>query len=610
MTAKVNPAPAFGSAERRRVMKGIKKVSGKSGARAKKRRDRGAKRKAQDHAEQTFQRLSLKQAKGEKLTKTQVAALARHEPAAMRSAGLSGTDAEVMAEAQRLQKDHARKEAAYAKAVARILGPKGITRAVKISRADGLPFQREELQSLESVGWQIHPGGTIAAQVGKVLKGTRYNPADALEKALGLEGETRAVVLVAEGITEETLHQLRESGYDLSPAPKRIREAEVKTNPTEKPFGGAHLQMLRDLWRLHPKGQPAYVDFEKTWADVSTADLSRVASAGINLVSEAAAKEIQRRTKTNPTTAQPALQKKVYDALRKGVSAPSDIARVAKVDEPQVEEALTRLQSMGLAHVVRESMFGWEWAPGALQQGLAFNPNGQKRPRAATAPKQGRQPESMTKANPKKAPKKTAPKAAKKPAAIGPDKVQPLKSKAALRHRAEVAITQLLKGKPAPKGKAKPKVATPEKFTITGRFNPTNPADLLKVWRDWTGSDPRETLTFKVDGPTHGMPSQVVVLGRVSRFIGENGQVVEFGEAGPMAVTDKSARRIWLLDSRGRKVHMTASVICYLARKPKFGDRGLVEYVHAFTRPARVVMDGQVGTLAGDFKITPRGLEG
>ncbi|WP_257303405.1 hypothetical protein [Geothrix campi] len=609
MTAKTNPAPAFGSAERARVMKGIKKVSGKSGARAKKRRDRGAKRKAQDHAEKTYQRLSTKEAKGEKLTKAQAAALKRHEPAALRGAGLVGTDAEVMAEAERLSKEHQKQEAAYGKAVARILGEKGITSAVKISRADGTPFERVELEGLQSMGWQIHPGGTIAAQVGKVLKGNRFNPTDALAKALGPEGETRAVVIVAPGITEDTLHRLRGSGYDLSPAPKRMREAEVKTNPAP-----GKLSRKTALGLLAVAG---YHGDHRAWVRVYVENrISRKAA------DEAWAKgENQRRAgmpcscweckpKTNPTAAQPAVQKKVYDALRKGIAAPSDIARVAKVEEPQVEAALTRLQSMGLAHVVRESMFGWEWAPGALQKGLAFNPNGQERPRAATGQVKGQQPGNMTKANPKKAPKKTAPKAAKKPAAIGPDKVQPLKSKAADRHRLEVAVTELLKGKPAPKAKAKTAKATPEKFTITGRFNPTNPADLLKVWRDWTGSDPRETLTFKVDGDTHGMPSHVVVLGRVSRFISEDGKLVDFGESGPMAVTDKSARRIWLLDGRARKVSFTASVICYLARKPKFGDRGLVEYVHAFTRPARVVMNGQVGTLAGGFKITPRGLEG
>lgn len=447
-------------------------------------------------------------------------------------------------------------QATYRKAVARILGPKGAANAVKIARADGLTFHREELQGLQDAGWEVHPGGTVAAQVGKALKGVRpfeFNPVDPLERALGPEGETRAVVLVAAGITEETLHRLRGAGYDLSPAPKRIREGSiVKPNP-QTHFKPAQLKALRDEWAKVATVPPT-ADFRSKWAGLSTEALEELANARIKFVSALARNEVSRRT-------------------------------------------------------------------------LALNPTGQERPRAATGSEKAKQIGNMTKPKaPRKAPAKTrkpAPGPAAQPTAAAPGKVQPLKSKAALRHRAATELAALLEGaarhraKPSAKAKARAPKPTLEKFTLSGRFNPTSAGDLAQVWRAWTGADPDQTLSFDVERPSVSLstggrvtiPEKVVVLGRVAKLITKAGRLADFGEKGPLMVTDAKAERVWLLSDKPYHFDLEPSVIAYLARKPKFGDRGTVEYVHGFKGRVRVVMAGQVGAMTGGFRITPRGLE-
>lgn len=375
----------------------------------------------------------------------------------------------------RMKAEWQKEETIYRKAVVRILGPKSTTGAVKIARADGLTFHRDELQGLQNAGWEIHPGGTIAAQVGKALKGVRpseFNPADPLEKALGPEGETRAVVLVAKGISEETLHQLRGAGYDLSPAPKRIREGiPVQTKP--------------------------------------------------------------RKTK----------------------------------------------------------------------------PKGHKRPRAATARAKAKQAETMTKAT------------RKRPAT----KANPDDEYRAGREHAHQVFLELekelqdIKKRIAAETKAKAKTTTnsPEKSPLTGRFNPTSAGDLARVWKAWTGTDPDQTISFDVEQPAVSLktggrvtiPEKVVVLGRVSKLISKTGRLADFGAKGPLMVTDAKAERVWLLSDKPYHFDLEPSVIAYLARKPKFGDRDLVEYVHAFKGRVRAVMAGQIGAMTGRFRITPRGLE-
>lgn len=143
------------------------------------------------------------------------------------------------------------------------------------------------------------------------------------------------------------------------------------------------------------------------------------------------------------------------------------------------------------------------------------------------------------------------------------------------------------------------------------RLNPSTPADLAKVWKAWTGAEPTKVMELEVeDAKRFGLPSKVVLLGRVSWFATKDGQEERFGDAGPLMVTDAAAKRVWLVSSKRMAFDMQPALIGYLARKPKFGDQGLVEYVHAFEGRTRAVMDGHGGALTGTFRITPAGLEG
>ena len=143
---------------------------------------------------------------------------------------------------------------------------------------------------------------------------------------------------------------------------------------------------------------------------------------------------------------------------------------------------------------------------------------------------------------------------------------------------------------------------------------PITGGDLAKVWKAWTGVEPSKLIRFQIEatGPdAHGIPSEVAILGRLSRLIESNGNLVEFPRSsGPLMVTDAAASGVWFISDRGHEFNLRPSVICYIAEKPKFGDREPVEYVHGFDGPTRARMTGQVGRLTGSFTVTPRGLEG
>lgn len=201
---------------------------------------------------------------------------------------------------------------------------------------------------------------------------------------------------------------------------------------------------------------------------------------------------------------------------------------------------------------LRSAGFDVSPAPKAMREGNF----GQKRPRAATRKAPGKQPESMKKS---KAP-----------------------------------------------AKAK-----------TSRINPTSEADLAKVWTAWTGAKPGQVAEFELEKQTVEvaggriiLPAKVALLGRVAKLITKSGQVKDFKDHGPLMVTDSKMKRVFLIHPKGFHFDVEPSLIAYLAKKPKFGDRGLVEYVHAFESRTRAVMAGQIGALTGGFRLTPRGIEG
>lgn len=134
-----------------------------------------------------------------------------------------------------------------APALRRILGTKGKAYAVKIAPADGGLINRLDGDAFNAEGWAVLSAGTAPAKAGTALPGARRGApsfpeepdsrGDAWEPfwnpdPFGPEGEARAVVLArSKPIRETDLDALRARGYDLSPAPKRYREAATVKNP-------------------------------------------------------------------------------------------------------------------------------------------------------------------------------------------------------------------------------------------------------------------------------------------------------------------------------------------------------------------------------------------
>ena len=116
----------------------------------------------------------------------------------------------------------------------RILGPTGRASAVKISRADGKPFKASDVESFRLAGWEVLAAGTVAGRVGAGgIPGVVFSPDDWEFKnpdTLGPSGMARALIL-AGPVDRETVDRLAFDGFDVSAAPKRLREA-VNRNPT------------------------------------------------------------------------------------------------------------------------------------------------------------------------------------------------------------------------------------------------------------------------------------------------------------------------------------------------------------------------------------------
>jgi len=119
------------------------------------------------------------------------------------------------------------------KAIHSVLGPTGTAQAVKISRADGGLFSFEDVDAFEALGWKVTGAASVTARPGSVRLpgepgGTTKNPAP-----FGEHGTARALVLLGP-VKAETVKGLQRDGYDVSAAPKKLREA-TATNPTRNP---------------------------------------------------------------------------------------------------------------------------------------------------------------------------------------------------------------------------------------------------------------------------------------------------------------------------------------------------------------------------------------
>ena len=140
---------------------------------------------------------------------------------------------------EELRKHHEEADVKREKALGRILGPSGITGAVKISKASGEPFRAEDVDELQSQGWNVASAGSVSARPGTTgIKGILFSENDWTFKnpeTLGPNGTARALVLIGR-IDAPMVDELASYGFDVAAAPKKIREAikNPATSPVQK----------------------------------------------------------------------------------------------------------------------------------------------------------------------------------------------------------------------------------------------------------------------------------------------------------------------------------------------------------------------------------------
>ncbi len=122
-------------------------------------------------------------------------------------------------------------------ALQRILGPSGVANAVKIAKASGEPFTAQDVQSFRAAGWGVAAAGTVTARPGTSgVSGLQFSESDwapfTNPDTLGPNGTARALVLLGQ-VDAAGVDDLAANGYDVTPAPKRIRE--TITNPAPAP---------------------------------------------------------------------------------------------------------------------------------------------------------------------------------------------------------------------------------------------------------------------------------------------------------------------------------------------------------------------------------------
>lgn len=591
------------------------------------------------------------------------------------------------------------------RAMARIL-PGGKAFALKIARPDGGLFGPGDVEAFLRSGWQVHPAGTAPAKTGSALPAyPEVNPGDSMVRILGPELAARAVVIAGpDALTEDQVHAWRRAGYDVSPAPKALRErAAVAANPSgaeqrkvyealkkaKSPVGAerlgevakvapgealAALQRLEALGLAHVAGadlfgalwapgarerglfegmeqaqqpalafnpgkethfspsqafweaagvKPGPVFADLGWirakhpnefhADEDVAEHIRFVLGGDGFWIEdgraKGAKLFIRRGSQKCSVVQllPCRMQGTsgYRVLTAYTVRPAQLARaIESCGGPDAN-----LGTGGSGHATHPGSQGLPSGQASHHGGKDTTGNaackGQERPRAATGPQAGQHAGSMAKT-------RTNPDATKPQAKAGTSNVQPLKSRGAEKHRAMKELEKLFTPKASKKPKAAAPKATLESATVKLRFNPTDTADVAKVWKLWTGAEVGQVLKLTLDLPERAeLPGTVALLGRVSRLIGPDGSYREFkASEAPFMVTDGHMKRLWLLGVKPQAFDTAVSIIAYVTRKPKFGDRGTVEYIHAFKGAAKARMSGHAGEITGTFRLTGRGIEG
>jgi hypothetical protein len=151
----------------------------------------------------------------------------------------SGEHAETKREREeqlaRMFKEHEAELATEKKTLDKIIG----TYAVTIAPSDGSTMNAGHIADFRENGWIIAAAPTAPARLGSRLPGSRreqydqetyYNPSD----PLGPMGEARAVILRTETPLDlDTLSTIRQHGFDLTPAPAKMRQRPPMTkNPS------------------------------------------------------------------------------------------------------------------------------------------------------------------------------------------------------------------------------------------------------------------------------------------------------------------------------------------------------------------------------------------
>lgn len=174
--------------------------------------------------------------------------------------------------------------------LARILGPTGKASAVKIAKATSKPFTSADVAQLRELGWEVTGAISVTARPGTSgIPGVQFSDDDFTftnPAPLGPNGTARALIIIGP-IDATMVDDLSSSGYDVTPAPKAIRDG-TKKNPSPAPIQKRVFEALKTSAK---RNQALRAD---ELADRLKAPLEAVADslqrlAGMNLVHTAGA---------------------------------------------------------------------------------------------------------------------------------------------------------------------------------------------------------------------------------------------------------------------------------------------------------------------------------
>lgn len=329
-----------------------------------------------------YEELVRKEARGEKLTKAQKSAMKKHETTWLRAvAGIDGTEKEILRKRDKLQQHHEAAERKRGAALQRILGPSGTAGAVKIAKASGAPFSADDVRIFQDAGWTVTGTGSVAARPGTSgIAGVQFQESDWTFKnpePLGPNGTARALVLVGR-IDAATVDELASYGYDVTAAPKKLREA-ITRNPAKKTgFKRYRVKGTAEEFECPNCGEIVWSG-EGAWESKEHGQVACSQSCLADLTRDRGESAYRY---ANPAPAP--IQKKVFETLKASAKKRQalrvdEVAERIKQPLATVADALQRLLSIGLVHEAGRDLFGPCYFPGAPQRGLFENPSAEAR---------------------------------------------------------------------------------------------------------------------------------------------------------------------------------------------------------------------------------------